>query len=233
MRPGRVASAPGLSPLCSERPGPRSAVPGRERGKHGGKPCAQLLATIKAFRSCHPSIPSSQANPRTHGLLAFSSLLQRRALPGVRVMFLRLSLSTQARLFTHATHSKCKPAASLEGVSHTHPARPWQSRQGEAGRPRPHSGYSAHRDTLAGKTMTLPPIPPVSCDGTSIRLLAGGGLRALPLNVAGLCDYLIRSAWPGHSLRVFLGPSCHTARKPDRPVGRPEDMCRCPSHRPG
>lgn len=38
-------------------------------------------------------------------------------------MLLRLSLSTQARLFTHAAHSKCKPAASLEGVSHVLPAR--------------------------------------------------------------------------------------------------------------
>lgn len=38
-------------------------------------------------------------------------------------MLLRLSLSTQARLFTHATHSKRKPAASLEGVSHVLPAR--------------------------------------------------------------------------------------------------------------
>lgn len=182
----------------------------------------------------HPQLPSQPSDARPPGIFIFatkkgftwgqSDVSEAQPIDTGQAVHTRSPLQVQARGLSGGRFPRA-PGTVL----------PTRTRQGpgRAGRPRPHSGCSAHRDTLAGKAMTLPPTPPVSCDGTSIRLLAGGGLRALPLNVAGLCDYLIRSAWPGHSLRVFLGPSCHTARKPDRPVGRPEDMCRCPSHRPG
>lgn len=195
------------------------------------------MVTIKAFRSCCPSVPSFQANPqntRAPGIFIFATkngftwgqfdVSEARPIDtGQAASHTRSTPSVSPRPFWRAF-----PTCFQHSAPHTHPARPWQSWQGEANRPGPHSGCSAHRDTLASKTMTLPPTPPGSCNGTSIRCLAGGGVCALPLDVAGLC---LIPQWGGdaircprlrHSLWVFLGPSCHAVRKSDDPVGRPE-----------